>query len=213
MSDKVTVKAEVREGRGKEDSKKMRREGKIPAIVYGAGKETTAVSVSLAELASIIRSDSGHNTVFSLDINGETLNDVIFHERQIHPLTGRLIHADLRRLFVGEKIEMLLPVHIIGEAVGMSEEGANLSQPIHELKVLCDPSKAPEAIEVDVTELKMGDAIHVSDLKVEAGIEFHDAPDTVVVAVTFLAEENLDSAVETGVEPEVTGEKTPEPGK
>lgn len=214
MAEKITVKAEVRQGRGKEDSKKMRREGKLPAIVYGAGMEAVSVSVSLKDLAAILRSDSGPNTLFALDIEGQGASDVIFQDRQIDPIKGRLIHADLRRFAAGEKIEVNVPIHVTGTAVGLNEEGAVLAQQLREIKVLCEPKNIPETIMVDVTDLKLGDSIHVSDLKIGEGVEVHEDPETVVVTIAFVAEQVLEPAVEAGAEPEVEGEvKEPEAGE
>jgi len=211
MAEKVTVKAEVRQGRGKEDSKKMRREGKLPAIVYGAGMEAVAVSVPLKDLAAILRSDTGPNTLFALDIEGEGESDVIFQDRQIDPLKGRLIHADLRRFAAGEKIEVTVAIHITGQAAGLIEEGAVMVQQLREIKVLCEPKNIPETIMVDVTELGLGESIHVSDLPVGEGIEVHEDPETVVVTIAFVAEQDLAPAVEVGAEPVVEGEtKEPE---
>jgi large subunit ribosomal protein L25 len=207
MAEKVTVKAAVREGRGKEDSKKMRREGRIPVIVYGAGKDAVSVSVQLSELAAILRSDTGGNTLFALDIEGEGASDVIFQDRQIDPLKGRLIHADLRRFAAGEKIEVTVAIHITGNAAGLTEEGAVMVQQLREIKVLCEPKNIPETINVDVTNLGLGDSIHVKDLPVGEGIEVHEDPETIVVTISFVAEQNLESAVEAGVEPVVEGEE------
>ncbi len=211
MAEKVTVKAEVRQGRGKEDSKKMRREGRIPAIVYGAGMDAVSVSVPLTDLAAILRSDTGPNTLFALDIEGEGPSDVIFQARQIHPIQGRLIHADLRRFAKGEKIEVTVALHVVGHAAGLVEEGAVLVQQLREVKVLCEPKNIPETIEVDVSELGLGESIHVSDLKFAEGIEVHEDPETLVVTVSFVAEQDLEPATEAGAEPEVAGEeKAPE---
>lgn len=211
MAEKVTVKAEVRQGRGKEDSKKMRREGRIPAIVYGAGMNAVSVSVPLTDLAAILRSDTGPNTLFALDIEGEGPSDVIFQDRQIHPIQGRLIHADLRRFAKGEKIEVTVALHVVGHAAGLVEEGAVLVQQLREVKVLCEPQHIPETIEVDVSELGLGESIHVSDLKFAEGIEVHEDPETLVVTVSFVAEEDLEPAIEAGAEPEIAGEeKAPE---
>ena len=105
MADKILVKAERRETRGKNENRRLRVAGKIPVVVYGGGSESLAATASLADLAAIIRTDSGVNTVFSLDIEGEGINDVIFQHRQIHAVHGRMIHADLRRFSKGEKIE------------------------------------------------------------------------------------------------------------
>ena len=213
MAEKIIVKAEKREGRGKNDSRRLRVEGKIPVVVYGGGEESMAAVVALKDLAAILRTDSGINSVFTFDIAGVGATDVIFQDRQIHALNGRLKHADLRRFAKGEKIEMTVPIHLIGEAIGMQEEGAVINQPIHELKVLCEPSKTPDFIEADVTNLNVGDSLHISDLKFGEGIEVHELPETVVVSVSIMKEEELEPQTESAGEPEVTGEKTSEDEK
>jgi large subunit ribosomal protein L25 len=98
MADKILVKAEKREGRGKNDSRRLRRDGRIPISIYGGGGETLALTAPLSELAAVIRQEAGASTVFSIDIAGVGVSDVIFHDRQIDAIKGRLMHADLRRL-------------------------------------------------------------------------------------------------------------------
>jgi len=207
MADKVIVKAELRESRGKNDSRRLRQAGKVPVSVYGGGGEAVAAVVELKDLAAILRSDSGQNTIFSLDMTGEGTGDVIFHDRQIDPLRGRLVHADLRRLAKGEKIEVTVPIHIVGEAAGLVEEGAVLNQQTREIKVLCEPSKIPEFIEADVTNLQVGESIHISDLKFGEGLEVHELPETVVASVVIVKEEELEPQLEEGTEPEIVGEE------
>lgn len=209
MADKITVKAEKRENRGKNDSRRLRVEGKIPVVVYGGGQESFSAVAELKDLAAILRTESGVNTVFSLDVAGVGVDDVIFQDRQIDALHGRLIHADLRRFSKGEKIEMTVPIHLIGEAEGLKEEGAVLNQPLHEIKVLCEPAKTPDSIELDVSSLKVGESLHVSDLKLGAGMEFHEPADTVVASIVIVSEAELEPQLETS-EPEVEGEETTE---
>lgn len=205
MAEKFTVKAEKRDTRGKNHNRRLRVDGKIPVVVYGGGTESMAASASLADLAAILRTDAGVNTVFSLDVDG-SVNDVIIQDRQIDPIKGRLIHADLRRFAAGEKIEMTVPIHLIGEPESLREEGAVLSQAMREIKVLCEPAKTPESIDVDISELTTEHAIHVSDLKVAEGIEIHDAPETVVASIVIVKEAALEPQIEEGAEPEVVGE-------
>ncbi|MEP7076314.1 MAG: 50S ribosomal protein L25 [Acidobacteriota bacterium] len=211
MAEKVVVKAEKRETRGKNVSRRLRVEGKIPVIVYGGGTQSLSAAAPLKDLAAILRTDTGVNTVFSLDIEGEGINDVIFQDRQIDPVRGRMIHADLRRFAKGEKIEMTVPIHLTGHAAGLQEEGAVLSQTMREIKVLCEPANTPDSIDVDVTDLAAGDSIHVSDLKFPDGVEIHDDPETVVATIITVKEVELEAQVEPGGEPEVVGEvKAPE---
>jgi large subunit ribosomal protein L25 len=206
MADKIIIKAERRDGAGgKNVNRRLRAEGKIPVVVYGGGSESVAATADLKELAAILRTDAGINSVFSLDIAGEGVNDVIFQDRQIHAVNGRLIHADLRRFAKGEKIEMTVPIHLIGEPEAANEEGAVLTQALREIKVLCEPAHTPDSIDVDVSGLTSEHAIHVSDLKVGAGIEIHEAPETVVASITIVKEEELEPQLETS-EPEVVGD-------
>ncbi len=207
MAEKILIKAEKRETGGKNVNRRLRAAGKVPVVVYGGGSESLAAVAELKDLAAIIRTDSGVNTVFSLDIEGEGINDVIFQDRQIDGVRGRLIHADLRRFSKGEKIEMTVPIHLIGEPDALKEEGAVLSQAMREIKVLCEPAKTPDSIDVDISELTSDHAIHVSDLKVAEGIEIHDAPDTVVASIVIVSEAELEPQLEEGAAPEVVGEE------
>lgn len=204
MADKVIIKAEKRDGRGKNDARRLRAAGKVPISIYGGGGETIAAIAELKDLAAVLRSDTGHNTIFTIDMIGEGTNDVIFHDRQIDALKGRLVHADLRRLAKGEKIEVTVPIHIVGEAEGLKEEGAVLNQALREIKVLCEPSKIPEFFEVDVTNLNVGESVHISDLKAESGVELHEEPETVIASVVIVKEEELEPQLETA-EPELVG--------
>jgi large subunit ribosomal protein L25 len=212
MADKILVKAEKRETGGKNVNRRLRAEGKIPVIVYGGGSTPVSAVAELKDLAAIIRTDTGVNTVFSLDIPGEGVNDVIFQDRQIDPIRGRLIHADLRRFARGEKIEMTVPIHLIGEPEALKEEGAVMTQALREIKVLCEPANTPDSIDVDVSGLTAEHAVHVSDLKVGAGIEIHEAPETVVASIVIVKEVELEPQVVEGAEPTVVGEETPAEG-
>ena len=206
MAEKTVVKALRRDTRGKNENRRLRASGRVPVIVYGGGSEPFSASAALGDLAAIIRTDTGVNTVFSLDIDGEGVNDVIFQDRQIDPIHGRLMHADLRRFAKGEKIEMTVPIHLIGEPESLKEDGAVLSQAMREIKVLCEPARTPDSIDVDISGLTTEHAIHVSDLVVGEGIEIHDAPETVVASIVVVKEVELEPQVEEGAEPEVVGE-------
>ncbi|MFN6963038.1 MAG: 50S ribosomal protein L25 [Pyrinomonadaceae bacterium] len=207
MAEKLVVKAQKREAGGKNVNRRLRAEGKVPVVVYGGGTESVAAVAELADLARVLRTESGVNSVFSLEIEGEGATDVIFQDRQVDPLKGRLIHADLRRFARGEKIEMTVPIHLEGEPE--LAEGAILTQALREIKVLCEPANTPDAIHVDVSGLTSDHALHVSDLKVGSGIEIHESPDTVVASITVVKETELEPQLEAA-EPEVIGEKTGE---
>jgi large subunit ribosomal protein L25 len=208
MSEKVVVKAEKREKVGKGFARRLRMQGKIPVTVYGGGGEAVSVSANLSDLAAILRSDTGHNTVFSLDIAGFGINDVIFQDRQIDPLKGRLIHADLRRLAKGEKIEVTVPVLLIGEPVGVKIGGGLLEQQMREIRVFCESSSIPESIDVDVTNLELNHSLHISDIKFGTGVEVHEDAEAVIASVVLVKEET--ETVEEAAETEVVGNEKEE---
>jgi large subunit ribosomal protein L25 len=183
MAEKVVVKAQSRSGRGKNDARRLRLEGMIPVSVYGGGKGNATVSVALSDLAAILRSESGQNTVFEIDIEGDGTHDVMFADRQIHPIKGRMIHADLVRVAKGQKFEMVVPIVLVGKPVGLSTEGATLTQLLRELKIFAEPSKAPEFIEVDVTSLGLNDSVLVGDLPA-SDFDVVATRDTLVATVT-----------------------------
>lgn len=205
MAEKIIVKAEKRDKTGKNANRRTRADGKVPVVVYGGGTASLAAVAELKDLAAVLRTDTGVNTVFSLDIGGE-VNDVIFQDRQIDPIRGRLIHADLRRFAKGEKIEMTVPVHLVGEPVAQLEEGSLVTQNLREIRVYCEPAQTPESINADITELSPDHSIHVSDLRVPDGVVIQESPDTVVASISVVKEVALEPQVEVGAEPEVVGE-------
>src|SRR4030095_13872729 len=113
MSEKkeFKIQAKQREGRGKNDARRARRDGMVPITVYGGGAENLAAVAPLRDLAAIRRSEAGRNTIFTIDVEGIGVSEVMFHDRQIDPIRGRLIHADLTRLVKGQKIEVTVPLH------------------------------------------------------------------------------------------------------
>ena len=205
MAEKFVIKAEQRDLRGKNAARRLRTEGKIPVVVYGGEGDSVSVTATLADLAAVLRSPSGHNTVFSLDIAGVGASDVIFQDRQIDAVRGRMIHADLRRLVAGEKIELTVPLHFVGEPIGVKEDGGLLVEPVREIKVLCEPGNAPASIDVDVSGLALNEALHISDIKAPAGVEIHEDPETLIASVTMMKEPELEPQVAEGAEPEVEG--------
>jgi large subunit ribosomal protein L25 len=204
----ITVRAQAREGRGKNDARRARRAGMVPISVYGGEGETVAALAPLRELAAILRSESGRNTIFTIDIDGVGASEVMFHDRQIDPVRGRLIHADLTRLVKGQKIEVTVPLHLEGEPMGVREEQGVLEQIIREIEIRCEPREIPDVINVDVSNLGVHDVLHVSDIKVAEGIEILDSPDTVIATVGIIKEEPVAAPaveVEAPAEPEVIG--------
>jgi len=210
MADKkdIVVRAKPREGRGKNDSRRARRGGEIPVTVYGGDGETIAALAPLGELAAILRSDSGFNTIFTLDVEGVGPSEVMFRERQIDPVRGRLIHADFKRLVSGQKIEVTVPLRLVGEPVGVREQGGILEQIVRSIDIRCEPREIPEVLEVDVTNLSVHDVLHVSDIPTSEKIEILEAADAVIATVGIIKEEEVVVAPVEGeepAEPEVIG--------
>jgi large subunit ribosomal protein L25 len=202
------VQAKVRDGRGKNDARRARREGMVPVTVYGGGAETVAAVAPLAELAAILRSDSGRNTIFTIDVEGVGASEVMFHDRQIDPVKGRLIHADLARLGKGQKIDVTVPRHLVGEPIGVKEKQGVLEQIIREIEIRCEPREIPDTLEVDVSHLDVHDLLHVSDIQVGEAVEILTDPEQ-VIATAGIVKEEVEAAPaaegEEPAEPEVIG--------
>ncbi len=197
----ITIRATQREGRGKNDARRARRSGLVPVTVYGGEGGTVAALAPLRDLAAILRSDTGRNTIFSLDIEGLGANKVMFHDRQVDPIRGRLIHADFRRLVVGEKIEVTVPLHLVGEPIGVREEQGFREQIVREIDIRCDPRDIPEVINVDVSNLGVHDVLHVSDIATDERIEILISADTVIATVGIVKEEVVVAPVTEGEVP------------
>src|SRR4051812_31767398 len=135
----ITVRATKREGRGKNDSRRARREGQVPITIYGGGTEAVAALVPLRELAAILRSDTGRNTIFTVDVDGVEATEVMFADRQIDPVKSRLVHADFKRLVKGEKIEATVPLRLVGESIGVREQAGLLEQINRGEEICCGP--------------------------------------------------------------------------
>jgi len=204
----IVVRAKSRDGRGKNEARRARRDGQVPVVVYGGQGETVAALAPAHELAAILRSDTGRNTIFTLDIEGVGASEVMFHARQIDPVRGRLVHADFKRLVKGEKIETTVRLLLVGEPIGVKEEAGVLEQIIRNLDIRCEPRDIPEHIDVDVTNLGVHDVLHVSDIPVPAGVEILEEPETVIATIGIVKEEVVEAPPVEGeapAEPEVIG--------
>lgn len=204
----ITVRGQLRTGRGKNDARRSRRIGMVPVTVYGGDGETVAALAPLSELAALLRSEAGRNTIFTLDVEGIGASEVMFHERQIDPVRGRLIHADFQRLVKGQKIEVTVPLHLVGEPVGVREQQGILEQVVREIEIRCEPREIPDAIDVDVSNLAVHDVLHVSDIPANERIEILEDSDMVIATVGIVKEEPVAAPVVEGeapAEPEVIG--------
>ncbi len=199
MSENVLA-VELRDGTGKSVTRKIRRAGRVPAVIYGHGKATLSLSFDPKSLESILKaSDAGVNTLIGLEgdsaISGKT---VLVKELQRDPVDGFLMHADLFEVDPEERIAVSVPVHVVGTAEGITMGGI-LDHALREVELECLPSAIPDAIELDVTALSLGESIHVRDLVVAEGISVRTHEELPVVSVI------LPTVVEE--EPEVSGEE------
>ena len=164
----ITVSASSREGLGKGPTRRLRAQGMIPVAIYGEGQDAVAAAVNAKELANILRSDTGHNTIFKLAFaggnGGAEPATVIIKDFQVDPVKGRLLHADLMRLSMTEVTTVSVPVEILGEPVGVKLEGGILELQLREIEVECLPGDIPEHIQLDVSNLHIGDHASVADL-------------------------------------------------
>lgn len=191
MAEKFVIKAEVRDERGKNEVGRLRRAGGVPMVLYGNRGESIAVKAALRDVAAIIRSDSGVNSVFTLEIAEKETCDVMFQDRQVDPIRGRLKHADLVRVTSTQMVEMNVKVHLVGEAEYTKNAGGNLSLVLHELHVRCQSSKIPESIDIDVSNLPDPGVLHVSDLVLGEGIEVLNDKTQVIVSSGSISEQQL----------------------
>ncbi len=202
------VQAKLREGRGKNDARRARRDGMVPITVYGGGAETLAAVAPARDLAAILRTEAGRNTIFTIEVEGVGVSEVMFHDRQIDPVKGRLIHADLTRLVKGQKIEVTVPLHLVGEPFGVKEKQGVLEQIIREIEIRCEPRQIPDSLDVDVSNLDVHDLLHVSDIPVGEGVEILTDPEQVIATVGIVKEEVepvVPAEGEEPAEPEVIG--------
>ena len=162
----ITITASSREGTGKGPARRLRAQGMIPAAVYGEGGEASAVAINAKELATILRSGSGQNTIFKIALpqgDGEPAN-VIIKDYQVDPIKGRLLHADLLRLSMTTLTRVDVSVETLGEPAGVKTDGGILEVQLREIEVECLPGDIPQHLQVDVSHLQIGDHVTVADL-------------------------------------------------
>jgi large subunit ribosomal protein L25 len=200
--------ATPREGKfNKNAARRVRVAGKIPAVVYGAGKESVAVSVDPKVITRILHSDSGHNSIFDLNVEGSGVVKAMIVDWQHEPIKDKLIHVDLKRIAMDKVITVEVPIGLEGVPVGVKVGGGMLDQVLREVEIECLPSDIPAAITVDVSGLNVHDVLRVSDLPHSGKFKFVTPEDTTVAHVIMIAEEvapTADAVAAAGaVEPEV----------
>src|SRR5580698_2258002 len=147
----------------KNAARRVRVSGKIPAVVYGAGKDAVAVTVDPKLIIKILHSDSGHNTIFDLDVTGAGLVKAMIVDWQNEPIKGALLHIDLKRIAMDKTMRVSVPIQLIGVPLGVKTQGGVLEHVLREVEIECLPSDIPGHLDVDVSALEINSAIHVSD--------------------------------------------------
>jgi large subunit ribosomal protein L25 len=164
MKTEISVSADVREARGKNEARRTRRRGFIPAVVYGAKQDPVAVALSPKDMLQIMRSKTGFNTIFNLHVNGGENTPVMIVDQQFDPIKGNLLHADLKRIDLTKRIRVSVPVITQGEPKGVKTQGGLLDIVTRSVEIECIPDEIPENFVLDVTELMMGQAMRAGDI-------------------------------------------------
>lgn len=205
MRKDITVAATARSTRGKNEARRLRVENLSPAVVYGAGKEPVAVAVSPKELNKILRSSSGHNTIFNLDIQGVENTPVMIVDWQRDPIKSNLLHADLLRIDLSKRIRVKVPVHLQGDPVGVKTYGGSLEVVNREIAIECLPDDIPEALNEDIAALMIGQGLRAGEVKLSGSMVLTDDPQLVIAHVVGAKVEESAEAAEgaASAEPEV----------
>lgn len=214
--EEITLDVQIRNQIGSRKVKSMRREDYVPAIVYGGKrKDPTPVKVSRRVYERVMRLHRGQSVVFHLNVleGDKKLGDysAVVKEEQHDPVSDDVAHLDFHRISLLEEIEVKVPLVVKGEAVGVKRDGGSIDHAMWELDVVCLPRQIPEKIEIDVSALEVGDAIHVKDIVLPEGVRTKHDPDAILVSVVPpMKEGELPAEGEEIVEPEVIKEKKKE---
>src|ERR1700733_2463754 len=202
------VVATVREGKfNKNAARRVRVAGKIPAVIYGAGQDAVAVTVDPKVITRILHSESGHNTIFDLNVEGTGVVKAMIVDWQNEPIKGKLLHIDLKRIAMDKTMRVSVPIQLIGIPTGVKNQGGILEHVLREVEIECLPADIPSHLDVDVSGLEMNKSIHVSDLPHSGSIKFLADENATVALVTAIREEVVEpeavDAAATPAEPEV----------
>jgi large subunit ribosomal protein L25 len=224
----VSFNATAREATGKGGARSLRSQGQIPAVIYGHGRDPQALSLNARDLDKLLGHIQAESTVIEVSVGGTTSKTLI-REIQRHPIKRQILHVDFQALVAGEKVTVNIPIVLSGIPEGVRLEGGVLDQTLREVEIEVDPSNIPDHIEYDVTNMVIGDSVHVSDLKVPEGVEVLDDPETsvavlaaprAVIEEAAAVAEPVEGEAGAVAEPEVIGrgkededEEGGEPGK
>ena len=173
MTVEFALNAEVRSDLGKGASRRLRRnESLVPAVIYGGEKPAQSISLLAKDLAKLLENEAAFSHVLTLNVAGAN-ESVVIKALQRHPAKGFVLHADFQRVVAGQKLTAHVPLHFINEAtaVGVKQQGGEVSHTITEVEVSCQPQDLPEFIEVDLAKVEVGQIVHLSDIKLPKGVE------------------------------------------
>ena len=215
-----TVKAEKRDAFGKNASRRLRKQGLIPAVLYGEGTATIPIVLQKKDIILILKSDTGENTIFKVDFDSKS-QDAMFKDVQIDVSTDELIHADLIQISMDKAIRVNVPVLLQGDPIGVKTEGGFVDFMTREIEVECLPGNIPESIKIDIGPLHLHQSLKVSDIAAPEGVRLINDPASVVVLISVPhKEEEVAKPVEEGIEaaaaptePEVIKKERPEKEK
>jgi large subunit ribosomal protein L25 len=208
MRTDITLTAEPRTARGKNEARRARRSGKIPAVVYGAFQDAVAVALDPRALNRIIHSSSGYNTIFNLDVGGST-TPVMIADHQNDPIRGTLLHADLKRIDLSKRLRVSVPVHTMGDPKGVKQQGGHFEIVTRAVEIECLPDDIPEHFTMDVTELLIGQNLRASDIPLSGSMKLLSQPEAVLAHVVGLRGEQAE-AVAAPAEPAAAEAAQPE---
>ncbi len=202
----VSLRAKKREAFGKGAVRKMRREGFVPAVLYGRNKEEAIpLTLSYSDVNRIIAHIERENVLVDLHIEGNGKEEkipIIFKEIQRDPVTDKLLHLDLYELVKGQKIHVSVPIHLVGKPVGV-EMGGIIQNEVRELEIECLPKDLPPHIEIEISHLNIGDALHLRDINVSDAIKLLDDPDTTILSIVAPVKEEVVAKTTEEVEEEI----------
>ncbi len=217
--EEIILEAELREGKGRANTKDLKESGYLPAIVYSHGKEALAVKVLRGALLKLVHQHRLESVIINLKIKDDKKakgRPCLVKEIQYHPVREEIIHVDFNEISLTDAIKVNVPIQVKGEAIGVKQEGGSLEHLLWEIEVECLPTNIPKDIQVDISALKMGDAIHIKDIVFPQGVKpLTDQAAIVLHVAAPMKEEAPAEAIEgdTSKEPEVIKEKKEVPGE
>ncbi len=193
MSGKFELNAEMRSAKGTGASRRLRRAGKVPGILYGAGKDAVMLSFEHDPLWHQTRHEAFYTSILSIKVDGEVIDQAVLRDLHMHPYKPRVAHVDLQRVSASERLHLPVPLHFINQetAPGVKLQGGLIAHLMTEVDVSCLPSQLPEFLTVDVGNLRVGESIHLSNLTVPEGVTLTDLAhgnDPAIVTITVVRE-------------------------